>query len=203
MKLNKITLIKILIVLVDIVFLTWFIVICFNWFNHKNNDIDVAEGMKTIIFKKFTYTVPNEIEYNVIDEDTFMFKTDDYEVTVMPFVADTDEDDIPLDVYVAGYDKYITAHGLNISLHNKTEIAGHTVYTYNNSVFKNSVICFYQPFSPFYYKLELFNSNDGYDIDALVQIIDILETADYDDESTELFEYYQSYEVFHDYDRYN
>ena len=206
MEIDKKTVIRTLIVLVDIVVLIWFIVMCFQWFDRKMNTGEVeghADNTVSQTYRKFTYDVPEDIDFSIVSEYRFMLKSDSYEALVMPFVADTDEDDTPIETYVNDFETYLHNYGINVSPLITIEVNDHTVYTYNKSMDRNSVLCYYHTFSPFYYEIELFNNNEEYDTDALEEIINILETAYYDSENSEKFEYWTSYEVFHYIDKYD
>ena len=199
MKLNKKTTFRIIIVIVDIIVLTLFIIMCFKWFKNRMNNEDI-DDTKDVVFKKFTYHLPNYMEYSVVDSDRFILKTDDYEVVAMPYVAEEYDTAESLRNYNVDYGEYLLDHELNVSELNIIDVNDTPVYTYNKVSSVNSILCYYESFTPFYYELELFNSSGDYGTEPLVQIVDILNSADYDYNSTELYEYYTSSEVFHKFD---
>lgn len=202
MKKKKNILFKIIIVIVDIIALTLFIIAAFKWFDKKinNHDNEVFDQQQIFTFKKFNYNIHDEIEYSNIDENRFMLSTDSYNAIVMPYVADTDLDDVPLNSYISQYEEYLRNNNIDVIDTSTIEIDDKIIYTYDISDKVNSILCYYQTFQPFYYEIELMNKSNSFDKEPLNEIITVLEDVYYDQESKQKFKYYTSYGVFHKFD---
>ena len=151
-------------------------------------------------FKKFNYNIHDGIEYTNIDEDRFMLSTNNYDAIIMPYVADTDLDDVPLNSYISQYEEYLRNNNIDVIDTNTIEIDDKIIYTYDVSDKVNSILCYYQTFQPFYYEIELMNKSNSFDKEPLNEIITVLEDVYYDQESKQKFKYYTSYGVFHKFD---
>lgn len=182
---------KLLLIIIDIVAIIGLVLLYFQWINNNNIKNDETE-VKEVTFKKFTYTLPIDIEYTVIDYDTFMLKNNQYEAIVKIFVAD----DVALSDYLDDYYNYLLDHGVNVTYYNSIDINNTSVYTYDKYDDRNSVLCYFETFSPFIYELELYNSDNTFNVDSLKPILEILSNASYDYDTYKPFEYYESHEIF-------
>ena len=202
MKINKSILFKIIIVILDIIALTMFIIATYRWFNKKMNtdNSEALQEQQKFTFKKFNYNIHPGIQYNNLNDYKFMLSNDKYDATIMPYVANTDDDLIPLSSYANEYSDYLRDHGLDVQNTDIYTINDKTIYTFSIADATNSILCYYQTFSPFYYEIGLVNKNNTFDIESLNEIIDALQDVYYDQESKELFDYYTSEEVFHQFD---
>lgn len=199
MKTNKLIIFRIIIVIVDIIVLTLFVISCFKWFDKEKNN----ESHDTYTFRKFVYNKHDGFGYSGVDYYKFMLAKNDYNAIVMPYVSDEWEDTVPLSEYTLGYAEYLQEHGLNVVRSYDVNIDDKDIYVFNIDDDNNSMLCYYQTFSPFYYEIKLVNKSGEFDLEPLYEIIDALQDVYYDDEMEELFEYYTSTEVFHQFEMFD
>lgn len=180
---------KVLIIVVDIIAVLALCMITYKWI--KNHSNQVTEGPKEHTFKKITFTVPGGVQYKVLDEYGFELRTDNYIATTEPILNSNnfifgDND---------GLRTLLEKTGYTFDSYTVETIANKDVLIFNNvDGNENMHLCYFASVDDFVIQvfLETLTENQSY-VDNLTEIIEIMNTATFDYESTAKY-YYNLYE---------
>ncbi len=192
---TKPSIFKILLIVIDIIVLIGFIIIVILWFrdkknenNNQNNQIDNSIVSSNFKYKKFTFKMPDNIKYNVIDDKRFELSSDNYRAVVEIFIDENNYMLLKSDAYY----KALIDYGYNVDKPYETKINNIPVLIYNKHDENNSLYCHFQTREPFSIEIELFNKDNTFKIDYLESIMTILLDNEYDYDSEEKFAYYST-----------
>lgn len=182
---------KIIIICVDIIALIGLIYIFCVWTaNHKNNedntDLQEETSQKTATYKKFTYKLPQEVEYNLVDEFKFKLMGRGYQAIIEIFL----DDETNMFNYPEIFYNDLIKEGKNVDKHEIITINNKKVVTYKLHEDKNSTLCYIKGTPEgFAYEINLYNDDNTFNTDKLSGIIDILLNCTYDDQAEIAYEY--------------
>lgn len=186
---NKI--LKILLV-IDIIAIIILLIKYFDWNNKKNisnnNNQIVDKQKKEYEFKKFTFSIPNDIKYSVIDEFNFKLKSENYEAIVEIIL----NHEINMLTYPELY--YEDLHKRNINVDPAKDLTMNNrkliIYNKHGDSGINSILCYFRYNQDFDYEVEIFNDDNSFNTKNLSEIMNILLDAKYDYKSTKKYNYY-------------
>lgn len=149
--------------------------------NGSNNNI--KECLKTYTFKEFTYDIP--CEYTAIEDDDkgFQVKTNNWSARIEPFIDRNNE--------MITYKD--TAYDIRIKYGNNVNKPYDKKYNDKDSIIfedldNSSVICYYDLDDIFDYEITLYNNDKSFNIDALDEIIPILDSAMFEANDTYIYD---------------
>lgn len=182
---RKISIFKLLLIITDIIVLIGFIITFVVW---NKNHMEEKNNYQKFEYKNFTFNIPNDIKYSVIDEKKFKLESDNYEAIIETYL-DKNQD---MFKYRDKYYQILLNNGLNVDKSNEIVIGETPVLVYQKYDTRNSVLCYFNDSSPFAHEVEIFNNDNSFSTDYLESIMYILMSADYDYDSDEKYVYYDA-----------
>ncbi len=183
--------IKVLIICIDIIAVIGLIYTFCVWIKNNKNNIDNTKEettTKTVIYKKFTFYIPSEVEYSPIDEYKFKLKGEDYEAVIEIFL---DNETNMLNYPEIFYNDLIKA-GKNVDNYEIITVNEQNVVTYKLHEDNNSTLCYVKGIPEgFAYEINLYNNNNTFDTSRLKEIIDILYNCTYNHQTEKTYNYYK------------
>ena len=183
---------RIILLIIDFIALCFIVFIFISWHkkqysntNQNITDYNISEVSDSvgIIFKKFTFNIPNSIEYTLVDEYKFKLSSDNYTATV-DIIAHNDNNMLK---YPDLFYDMLRDNNINASkpIKDKMGIIDIVKYDITNDDGEKTTLYYFKYNDSFDYEVEL----DG-DEEHLGEIMNILLNADYDSESTEKYAYH-------------
>lgn len=182
---NKNTIYKVLIIIIDIIFLICFIFTAIKWVNNHKEKVQPIVN-KNVTYKKFTFELPNDISYRELDNKFFELKSDTFQAIVEIFLD-------PKHFMFAKRDNYyqvLLNAGVQVEKPYEITITDKKVLIYHKHDNKNSLLCYFQIQEGFAVEIELFNDDNSFDTKNLTKLVSIISNNKYDYESLEKYVYY-------------
>lgn len=184
---------KVLLILVDIIAILALCMVTYKWIKTHSNQ--ATEGPREQEFKKFTFTIPTGVQYNVLDEYGFELRTDNYIATTEPILNSNN--------FIFGDNEGLRAllekTGYTFDSYSVETISDKEVLIFSNvDGNENMYLCYFNSVDDFVIQvfLETLTENQSY-VDNLTEIIKIMDTATFDYESSVKY-YYNLYEPITD-----
>ena len=154
------------------------------WLNKGSiNDSDVYS------FRNFNYTIPKNLEYSMINDNSFILENKKYYAIVEAFIDENNT----IFKYPNLYYEGIVNNDYKIDKPERINVNGKEVMTFNkHDKENNSIICYFSTTYPFAYEVEFINKDNSFNTDNLGYIMDILLAAEYDNNSKREYEYFDS-----------
>ena len=185
---------KIILIIIDIIAICGVIYIYYTWQNKQklnDNNPDIEEKNNNnediiyndVTFKKFIYSLPSNIKYSELNEYEFKLENDEFDATIEILI----HDDTNMLNYPELYYDVLKEDGIKVSepIKEKKGLIDIVKYNKTNDDGKNTVLYYFKYDDNFDYELELYDTGDN-----LGNIMNILLSAKYDNESKEKYNYH-------------
>lgn len=170
-KTKKFSLLKLFIILLDVIAV---IFIVFSYlYEKKNMQQEEVEDGTIYNFNEFSYNIPKDIRYEVIDINKFRLIGTEWNALVEVFI------DYNNDIfnYPNSYQKALKDGGYKVDKYKKETISGEPVIIYNRHDTNNVVLCYLRGNEPYSYEIMLYNNDKSFNTSNLNRIVKVLSNA--------------------------